>query len=1135
MHHLEGPWAAADSTRRPPYNSEASDLSRDDRRPLIHVQSTDSAKTRIEPLESGQTQRPKTSVTAEPGAAHVTGAPHGSYNKLSNTDWGSAELPRHGGWDYTPGRTDTKSHLSHRESGLTPSAPKQPWSTSLKGWLPELIWSIISIASVAALAGVLSRFDGQRLPEWPLGLTLNTLIAFLATLARAAFVIPVSESLSQLKWLWYRKARPLKDFQDFDSASRGPWGSIQLLKTTKGWSPSLIATIVMITAIFTSTLTQSAVTYPVRLARVDGDATVPRSTSYFFSTSNTFSSLQQENYVQQSIFEGLSYDHTQEFPLSPARCPTSECQWETYSSLSICAKFWNVTDSLNVTIRETPTGTPRVKASLPNGISADLSSNHFGLVSLRGTSKPIVSDVDPEAALFNFTVIYSLRDGVEGTVGATEAVLYLCAKTYNLSFNGNIESRKVVEITSDVEQGSITFPSGQVRDDLPAIRDPLNPDGENFPYGGTGFGAMQGSLRNALNGSYSDLSNVPSALGLAPARYLAAIQYGAKTLEAQGRENVSQEVVINEAVANITNNVARSLSNRGQALASETFVQVRWPWLAFISCQAVLSIMLLALAIVQTKAAGIGVVKSSTLQAMVAINSKDKQALEIGLAQGHHQEEVDDVVRRGPGIAWSFGTVETTFAMSRQLLHRGLAETGLLALGRSHPDIKLLCLQRFVRMFAYGATTLQLVAYFELLGLSATRIGLFMAFTLVGDVCISLVLTSIADGVGRKAVLAAGAALMAVSGVVFATCSGFWVLLAAAVVGVISPRYVSHIPLKEFRRVRLITTSGAEIGPFRAVEESIVAHLTTAEDRSDVYAWYSLMGAAGTAFGAMTSGWTAHYLTTSAGWSFEHAYRVVFYGYAALGVLKLFLALLLSRDIEAEREEAGASAEETTPILGERSAEREFEVKTWRSKIVPRIERESMPVVATLCFFFALDSFASSLTTQSWIAFFFRWKFNVDDGTLGSLFFTTSLLAAATTLVASSIAKRIGNLNAMVFTHLPSTIFTALIPLPRDATMAIVFLIFRALTHSMDVAPRAAFLAGVILPKERTTVLGLINVLKTCTSSVGPVGVGILVDKNLFWVAFVGAGCLKVVYDLGMLVSFRKHERELRDGAAGSA
>ncbi|OHE92387.1 hypothetical protein CORC01_12314 [Colletotrichum orchidophilum] len=672
MHHLEGPWAAADSSRRPPYSSEPSDLSRDDQRPLINVRSGDSTETRTELPESEQPPTPKSSVTAEPSAALISGDPRIAYKKLANTDRDSTESPRHAGWDYTSGRTDTKSHLSHKESGLAPPGPKQPWTSSLMGWLPELLWSIISIASVAALAGVLSRFDGQRLPEWPLGLTINALIAFLATLARAAFVIPVSESLSQLKWLWYRKERPLEDFQDFDSASRGPWGSIQLLKTTRGWSPSLIATIVMITAIFTSTLTQSAVTYPVRLARVDGDATVARSTSYFFSTSNLFSGMNQQHYVQQSIFEGLSYDHTQEFPLSPARCPTSECQWDAYSSLSICAKFWNISESLNVTTKKRPTGGPLVLVSLPNGLSANLSEPHYGLVNLRGTSEPIASDVDPEAALFNFTVIYSLREGNDDTIGAVEAVLYFCAKTYTLSFTGNIESREVLDVTLEVEPGSITFPTGQVRDDLPAIRDPLNPEGGNFPYGGTGLGAMRESLAYALNGSYADLSGIQSTLGLAPARYWAALQYGAKTLEAQGRMNVSQEVVIKESVANITNNIARSLSNRitddttiarGKALAAETFVKVRWPWLAFISCQVALSIVLLAFAIIQTRSAGIGVVKSSTLQAMVAINSKDKQTLEIGLAQRKHQEEVDDIVRRGPGIAWSLGMTDRGWSL----------------------------------------------------------------------------------------------------------------------------------------------------------------------------------------------------------------------------------------------------------------------------------------------------------------------------------------------------------------------------------------------------------------------------------------------------------------------------------------
>ncbi|GKT48240.1 uncharacterized protein ColSpa_08421 [Colletotrichum spaethianum] len=394
--------------------------------------------------------------------------------------------------------------------------------------------------------------------KWPLGLTLNTLIAFLATLARAAFVIPVSESISQLKWLWYRDERPLKDFQDFDSASRGPWGSLQLLKTTKG---CIISTVVFVTAIFTSTLTQSAVTYPVRLARVDGTAVVARSTSFYFSTANLFSGINQQHYTEQSIFEGLSYSHTQEFPLSPARCPTSECKWEAYSSLSVCAKFWNVTDSLNTTVTQSPTPPPSRFASLPNGISANLSGYHQGKVVLQGTRRPIASDINPESSLFNFTVIYSLLGGANEAIGAAEAVLYFCTKTYNLSFAGNIELREVIGVTTDVEQGSVELPAGQGRRELPAIRDPLEP-GSNFPFGGTGLGSMQESLAYALNGSYADMSGDQSTLALAPARYWAALQYGAKTLEDLGRPNVSQETVINESIANITNNIARSLSNR---------------------------------------------------------------------------------------------------------------------------------------------------------------------------------------------------------------------------------------------------------------------------------------------------------------------------------------------------------------------------------------------------------------------------------------------------------------------------------------------------------------------------------------------------------------------------------------------
>lgn len=128
--------------------------------------------------------------------------------------------------------------------------------------------------------------------------------------------------------------------------------------------------------------------------------------------------------------------------------------------------------------------------------------------------------------------------------------------------------------------------------------------------------------------------------------------------------------------------------------------------------------------------------------------------------------------------------------MVSQFLTKVLEELGLVSLWNSTLDTKLLCIQRFVRLFAYGASTLILVAYLNALDISQMRTGLFMTLTLIGDTVISLVLTLFADALGRKATLCLGAALMAVSGVIFALSGNYWVLLAAAIFGVISPRYV---------------------------------------------------------------------------------------------------------------------------------------------------------------------------------------------------------------------------------------------------------------------------------------------------------------------------------------------------------
>jgi len=184
---------------------------------------------------------------------------------------------------------------------------------------------------------------------------------------------------------------------------------------------------------------------------------------------------------------------------------------------------------------------------------------------------------------------------------------------------------------------------------------------------------------------------------------------------------------------------------------------------------------------------------------------------------------------------------------------------------------------------------------------------------------------------------------------------------------------------------------------------------------------------------------------------------------------------------------------------------------------------------------------------SSWVIYFFNRKFGLKEGKLGSLFFVTSIISSASNLVASSISKRIGLIQAstfllprsriplsvpelikppqtMVFTHLPSAVMLALIPIPDSLIAAMTFLILRSCTQSMDSAPRSAFLSAVVLPTERTAVMGIINVVKTSSQSLGPVITGGLAGAHLFWVAFVVAGSMKASYDLGILALFKNHK-----------
>ncbi|OAA68267.1 Major facilitator superfamily domain, general substrate transporter [Niveomyces insectorum RCEF 264] len=223
--------------------------------------------------------------------------------------------------------------------------------------------------------------------------------------------------------------------------------------------------------------------------------------------------------------------------------------------------------------------------------------------------------------------------------------------------------------------------------------------------------------------------------------------------------------------------------------------------------------------------------------------------------------------------------------MITRSVHYVYRESGLASVFSTGVDAWIIIVARSCRMFAYGASALVLALFFAELNVSDERIGLFMTLTLVGDVGLSLLLTLVADHVGRRRTLLFGSVLMILSGATFALCENYWLLLIAAVAGVIS-------------------ATGGDFGPFRAVEESMLSEITNPATRADVLVWYVTTSALGSSVGTEIAGRAVHYLhggsggKTTGGWSLLQAYHVCYWAYAAMGVVNFVLSLLLSTRIE---------------------------------------------------------------------------------------------------------------------------------------------------------------------------------------------------------------------------------------------
>jgi MFS family permease len=398
-------------------------------------------------------------------------------------------------------------------------------------------------------------------------------------------------------------------------------------------------------------------------------------------------------------------------------------------------------------------------------------------------------------------------------------------------------------------------------------------------------------------------------------------------------------------------------------------------------------------------------------------------------------------------------------------------------MAHSRRDVILLFSARSVRLFAYGAVSVILALYLQEAGLTGSAIGLLFTLTLAGDAGISLWITTTADRVGRKRMLILGAGLMVMAGVVFSLTGNPVLLMIAGIIGVISP-------------------SGNEIGPFLSLEQAALSQLLPSEERVRSFAWYNLAGSLATACGALTGGFLSKGLMQS-GFSELASYRAIILMYAACGFVLIALFLFLSSNVEAV---APAPAERR--VLGLHA---------------------SKSIVMKLSGLFALDAFAGGFVIQSMVAYWFHIKFNLDADVLGSIFFGANILAGVSALLAARIASRIGLINTMVFTHIPSNVLLCLVPLMPTVGLAVFVLLLRFSISQMDVPTRQSYTMAVVAPDERSGASGVTTIARSIGASISPALSGVFLATPAFLGApFFVAGGLKIVYDLLLYRSFSK-------------
>ncbi|RCK64903.1 hypothetical protein Cantr_00550 [Candida viswanathii] len=428
----------------------------------------------------------------------------------------------------------------------------------------------------------------------------------------------------------------------------------------------------------------------------------------------------------------------------------------------------------------------------------------------------------------------------------------------------------------------------------------------------------------------------------------------------------------------------------------------------------------------------------------------------------------------------------------------------LKSLSQSNTDIRILWTSVFLRMASYGLTNQVLTLYLKSLDIDESNIGLFMTLTLVGDTFISYYLTWNADRIGRKIVMIIGTMMMLVSGLVFYFSSNFYVLLAAAIFGVISP-------------------SGDETGPFKSVEEASIAHLTPHNHRPEIFAFYGLFATFGAALGSLVCGGLIDYWNLSLDIPLIRCYKLVFLVYAVIALVKFCLMCFVSVKVEVGYDNF---VDEHTELLeGDRSAsdnEEEDSKPSWFD-----LSKTAKFYLPRLLCVFMLDSLGYGFMPSAWIVYYLKMTFSLTAMALGTLFFITNMVDSVSSLPSAFLSKFLGPVKAILFTQVPSAIFMGLITFCTTYFPVAALLVLYYTTSTMDVVPRQILLTSIMPKRDVTKVMGIVNIGKTLARCVGPIITGKLASANKLYFGFLINSVCVLLADVVLATNFLHLDRDI--------